>query len=269
MRRFLSILLSGCMVMPMLTAPAFAAAEVSTETLTPQMTYVDFSNADTAAGYIASGSTATSGYNNFNNGTIGMGNTGWGVNYITYLKVDASGITDNVISATLSMDVSGTTDNKRNGTYGAVNIAYTAWDNSLTYNTANTNGMLSGTQAGDTVTTSTKSYSEFETKTIDITDALKNDDDKVLTIAIYETEPAGGYVKNPSVKVKHSSSAGYTVTYSVYGIESTETVYEDEYPANIPDAAKACREGYVFKGLHLRTIGCNRHYRCHEIYGYI
>ena len=212
------------MVMPMLIAPAFAADEASTNKLTPQMTYVNYSNADTALGYIESGSTAASGYNNFNNGTIGMGNTGWGVNYIIYLKLDESGITDNIISAALSMDVSGTTDNKRNGTYGAVNIAYTDWDDSLTYSIANANGMLSGTQAGDTVTTSTKSSSVFETKTIDITGALKNDDDKVLTIAIYETAAGGGYIKNPSVEVKHSSSAGYTVAYSVYGIESTETV---------------------------------------------
>ena len=173
--------------------------------ITPQMTYVDYNNPSTAYGYIA---TAKAGYNKIsNNNTIAFANTGWNCNWITYLKIDASSITNNITCATLSIDVSGSTDSKRTTTYGAMLIGGTSWDDTLTYKKAG----LSGTLIGDTVSTTTKSATTFETKTINITDALKNDDDKIITIAIYETAAAGGYIKNPSVNIKATDDTDYKI----------------------------------------------------------
>ncbi|MGN1116227.1 MAG: hypothetical protein ACI4TH_06650, partial [Candidatus Ornithomonoglobus sp.] len=101
-----------------LTVNAGAEETLNTTKLTPLMTYVDYDAQDTAAGYVT---TAVSGYNNLTNGTIGFTNTGWGVDKIVYLKVDASSVTDTTIaSAKLSIDVSGSTDGKRATTYGAL-----------------------------------------------------------------------------------------------------------------------------------------------------
>lgn len=251
MKRYLSIILSICMLIPVLNIPAYADGEVKTTTITPQMTYVNYDQPNEAFGYIAAGSTAESGYNNLKNNTIGMGNTSYGVNFLTYLKVDASAVTDKtIISAVLKMEVSGSADTKRTCTYGAVAIPYTDWDNTLTYNKAVANGMLSGTPVGESVGTSSKSATGFETKTIDITDALKDKavGNRIITIAIYETSAGGGYIKNPSVEVKHTNLDGYTVTYSVNGVESSETIFYGYTPANVPKAENLAHEDEKFVG---------------------
>lgn len=68
---------------------------------------------------------------------------------------------------------------------------------------------------GGTVSTTTNNNTVFETLNFDITDALANDDDRIVTILIYETAAAGGYIKNPKVEVEHTSEAltGYTVKF--------------------------------------------------------
>ncbi len=243
MKRILSSAIALSLFASSVSIPVFA--EGST-TITPQMTWVDYNAADTAMGYIAAGSTARTGYHKISNGSIGWGNTNWGENKIAYLKVDASTITDsNIVSAVLSMDVSGSSDNKRTCGYGVLNVAYTDWDDTLTYNSANANGMTSGTTVGEMAWSSTKSSTVFETKTFDITDALVNDADRIVTLAIYETAAAGGYIKNPSVTVEHSNSSVYTVTYNVDGTVTEETVVEGEYVAEVPTTVKT---GYLFKG---------------------
>ena len=203
------------------------------------MTYVDYDNADMAIGYITDGSTARAGYNGISDGTINMSHTDWGENKITYLKIDASGITDaNIINAVLSLDVSGSSDSKRVCEYGILEIPYTDWDDTLTYNSAVSNNMLSGTVIGDTMWTSTKSADMFETKTIDITDVIKNDADRVVTLAIYETKAAGGYIKNPSVEIEHNNSAfGIAITANpdIGNIEATEEEQSIIYTAIVAE----------------------------------
>lgn len=180
---------------------------------TVKMTYVDYANADTSFGEIGTDETALAGYNKISNDTVRGANTSWGATYVTYLQVDASSIgTDAVISSvTLTIKVSGSTDSKRVTTYGA-GYNTSTWSESLTWNTAD----LSITTVGETVSTSTQSASTFEEKTIDITDAFKDDADNVVTILIYETAAAGGYIMNPSAEVIYydaSSAASYTVKY--------------------------------------------------------
>lgn len=175
-----------------------------------KMTYVDYDNPTTAIGEIAAGETSKAGYNKISGGSVGFGNTGWGENKITYIQVDASAIEGTITGATLTAEVSGI-DGKRSGVYG---VGYNAstWSADLTYETAD----KTITTVGKTYTTSTKKNTEFETATFDISNALVGDEDKVVTLLMYDTNPGCGYIKNPTVTVTYldaSQAATYTVKY--------------------------------------------------------
>ena len=175
-----------------------------------KMTYVDYDNPTTAIGEIAAGETSKAGYNKISGGSVGFGNTGWGENKITYIQVDASAIEGTITGATLTAEVSGI-DGKRPGVYG---VGYNAstWSADLTYETAD----KTITTVGNTYTTSTKKNTEFETATFDISNALVGDEDKVVTLLMYDTNPGCGYIKNPTVTVTYldaSQAATYTVKY--------------------------------------------------------
>lgn len=175
-----------------------------------KMTYVDYDNPTTAIGEIAAGETSKAGYNKISGGSVGFGNTGWGENKITYIQVDASAIEGTITGATLTAEVSGI-DGKRFGVYG---VGYNAstWSADLTYETAD----KTITTVGKTYTTSTKKNTEFETATFDISNALVGDEDKVVTLLMYDTNPGCGYIKNPTVTVTYldaSQAATYTVKY--------------------------------------------------------
>ena len=191
-------------------------AQEQTGAATVKMTYVDQSNPDQSMGEIAAGSTATAGYNKISGGEVGFGNTGWNVNYITYLQVDASALEGTIVSATLTAEFSGSTDSKRTTSWG-VGYNSSAWSADMTYNTADKSITLIGSEQG----VSTKSASTFESLTFDITDALVGDDDKVATIVIYETAAAGGYIKNPTVQVTTSTKA--TANYTVKFVDGNST----------------------------------------------
>ena len=136
-----------------------------------KLTYVDKDNPDVAIGEVAAGSTAQVGYNKISNGTVGFANTGWKVNYVGYIQVDASAVEGTIQNVSLTFDVSGSTDSKRTTGWG-VGYNSSAWSAAMTYNTAN----LSITTLGAQQWTSTKSSGTFETKTFDITDAFAEDD---------------------------------------------------------------------------------------------
>lgn len=192
-------------------APANVAAEENEKTnATVKMTYVDYNNPTTAIGLIEENNTAKSGYNKISGGKVEFGQTGWGVNYVTFINVDASAITDNIVKVTLTAEFSGSTDNKRVTVWG-VGYNDSEWSEKLTYEAAD----RSITTLGGTVSTTTNNNTVFETLNFDITDALANDDDRIVTILIYETAAAGGYIKNPKVEVEHTSEAltGYTVKF--------------------------------------------------------
>ncbi len=192
---------------------------------TVKMTYVDYNNPTTSYGEIASGSTARAGYNAVgDDGTVGFGNTSWGCNWITYIQIDASGLPADceIASATLSLDVSGSTDSKRTTAWG---VGYNAstWSAAMTYETAD----RSITTMGDLQWTTTKSASTFETKTFDITEVLADDADRIVTIIVYETAAAGGYVKNPTVSITYNPLYNYTVKSSLGTTIQSGTAYKN------------------------------------------
>ena len=98
--------------------------------------------------------------------------------------------------------MSGATDSKRTTGWG-VGYNSSAWSADMTYNTAD----LSITTLGAQQWTSTKSSGTFETKTFDITDAFAEDEDKIVTIVVYETAAAGGYLKNPSATINYTTGS--------------------------------------------------------------
>ena len=177
-----------------------------------KMTYVDYNNATTSYGEIAAGETARSGYNKISGGSVGFANTGWGVNFITYLQVDASALPSGatITSASLSFDQSGSTDSRRITCVGA-GYNSSAWSSTMTYNTAD----KTITPIGSQVWTSTTAAGTFEHKTINITDAFSGDADNIVTILLYETAAAGCYIKNPAVAIEYTTAtrANYTIKY--------------------------------------------------------
>lgn len=195
-------------------AAGTAGAWADTATATVKMTYINWNAQTTSYGEIAAGSTAKAGYNTISGGKVTMKNLGWGANCVTFLQVDASAISGTILKATLSADCSGSTDSKRTTTWG-VGYNSSTWSADMTYSTADT----TITKVGTTAATSSKSATTFNTLTFDITDAIKNDEDKVVTLLVYETQPAGGYIKNPAVEIEYStgSTADYTVNYQYDG----------------------------------------------------
>lgn len=175
-----------------------------------QMTWVDYNNPDNVIGAIPAGETARSGYSKISNGSVENAYAGWGENKITYLQVDASAIPGKIAKATLTADVTGSTDSKRTTTWG-VGYNSSTWSADLTWNTAD----RTITTIGETQSTTTKSATTFENKSFDITDAFSNDEDKVVTLLVYETAAAGGYIKNPKVTVECTFGAivPYTIKY--------------------------------------------------------
>ena len=185
-------------------------ALADTGSATVKMTWVDYNAPTESKGEIATGETARAGFNKIADGAVGFGNTGWGENKIAYLQVDASAFEGTITGATLMLDVSGSSDSKRQTAWG-VGYNSSDWSASMTYETAD----KSITLLGGTQSTSTKSASTFETKSFDIKDAFKNDADKIVTILVYETAAAGGYIKNPTVTIEYTNAAvaNYTVKF--------------------------------------------------------
>ncbi|MBQ8593073.1 MAG: hypothetical protein IJ467_02115, partial [Bacteroidaceae bacterium] len=189
------------MILLIMTMVVKAQTETVTEPVV-KMTYVDYNNPSTAMGEIAEGATARAGYNKISDdGIVGFNTIKWNENKITYIQVDASCYTGDIVSAKLAIEVSGSSDNKRTTGWG-VGYNSSVWSADMTYESAD----KTITTMGDLQWTSTKSSSTFETKTFDILDAFKNDEDKVVTLIVYETAAAGGYIKNPKVTIEAANA---------------------------------------------------------------
>lgn len=198
-----------------------------------KMTYVDYDQPSTAMGEIAAGASARAGYNKISDGSVAFANTGWGENKITYIQVDASCYTGDIVSAKLTVEVSGSTDSKRTTGWG-IGYNSSVWSADMTYETAD----KTITTMGEQQWTSTKSATTFETKTFDILDAFKGDADKVVTLVVYETAAAGGYIKNPVVAIE-AANADEITTYTVTYVDEAGAEIAEPFIANIMIGEKA------------------------------
>lgn len=171
-----------------------------------KMTYVDGTdaNANTSYGEVSEGKV---GYLKITGGQLALANKGWGANQITYIQVDASTIPGTITGATLSATLK-QSDARRPHDWG-VGYNSSTWSSSLTWNTAD----KSITRVGNTV--STNKYTPSVSATFDITDALKNDDDKIVTLLVYQTAADVGFITDPTVTVTYTTAqtADYTVKY--------------------------------------------------------
>lgn len=186
------------------------SARADTGSATVKMTYVDYDSPTTAIGEIPEGETARSGYNKISGGYVGFANIGWGKNCITYIQVDASGINGKITGAKLTADISGSTDSKRTTEWG-VGYNSSVWSADMTFDSAD----KTITTLGGTQWSSSKGSADFTTRTFDITAALENDDDKIVTLLVYEKQAAGGYIKNPTVSVEYIPAGAKVANYKV------------------------------------------------------
>jgi len=196
--------MGGAILSSMLVVPTTTMADEAQATV--KMTYVDGSkaNLDTSYGEVTEGEV---GYLKISNGALALGRESWGANQITYIQVDASTIPGTITGATLSATLK-QPDAKRARVWG-VGYNSSTWSSSLTWNTAD----KSITTVGSTVTT--KKSTADVSATFDITDALKTDDDKIVTLLVYQTAAGGGSIANPTVTVTYTTAqtAAYTVKY--------------------------------------------------------
>ena len=199
-----TLLMGGAILSSMLVVPTTTMADEAQATV--KMTYVDGSkaNLDTSYGEVTEGEV---GYLKISNGALALGRESWGANQITYIQVDASTIPGTITGATLSATLK-QPDAKRARVWG-VGYNSSTWSSSLTWNTAD----KSITTVGGTVTT--KKSTADVSATFDITDALKTDDDKIVTLLVYQTAAGGGSIANPTVTVTYTTAqtAAYTVKY--------------------------------------------------------
>ena len=227
-----------------LIAAAMMALGVSAESYTPtvKMTYVNQSSADTSYGEVTSAST---GFNTFSNGTVGFGNTGWGVNFITYIEVDASGLPENatVTEAKLTATVSGP---DRGHTF---NIGYntSAWSADLTYNTAD----KTATSLNSTLTT-TAGRGSTGTKTGDfiITDAFKSS--KKVTLLIWDTAAGGGTVSDVSASITYTTekTSSYYVVRELDSETQIDTItYKGTIVGTEVSASETDKGNFYFDGV--------------------
>lgn len=199
-----TLLMGGAILSSMLVVPTTTMADEAQATV--KMTYVDGSkaNLDTSYGEVTEGEV---GYLKISNGALALGRESWGANQITYIQVDASAIPGSITGATLSATLK-QPDAKRPRVWG-VGYNSSTWSSSLTWNTAD----KSITTVGNTV--ETKKSTADVSATFDITDALKNDDDKIVTLLVYQTAAGGGSIADPTVTVTYTTAqtAAYTIKY--------------------------------------------------------
>ena len=227
----------------MLVVPTTTMADEAQATV--KMTYVDGSkaNLDTSYGEVTEGEV---GYLKISNGALALGRESWGANQITYIQVDASTIPGTITGATLSATLK-QPDAKRARVWG-VGYNSSTWSSSLTWNTAD----KSITTVGSTVTT--KKSTADVSATFDITDALKTDDDKIVTLLVYQTAAGGGSIANPTVTVTYTTAqtAAYTVKYVCNSTEiktaETRTGIVNQKPeleSSDKDAIKVTTDGVL------------------------
>ena len=211
-----------------------------------KMTYISKDDADKAFGEIVEGETAETGFNKISGGKVEFANEGWGVNFITYLQVDASKIEGNITSVNLTFEGSGAVNGSRTICYG-VGYNSSVWAADMTYNTADRNITL----IGETKWTTSKSGTSFDKLSFDITEAVKESENGIATILIYSISNAGGgYIKNPVVLVEATTAPTYDVTFKeTNGAEVTVKVNNQDVTkgTKLPDGSyifSATAEGY-------------------------
>lgn len=183
-------------------------------TATVKMTYVDGGNADASYGEVT---TVAIGYLKISNTSLALGNSGWGANNVAYLQVDASAIDGTITNATLSATLKNTTG-KRNADY---HVGYNSsdWSSTLTWNIAD----KSVTTIGDAVSVA---KAQSTTGTFDITDAFKNDDDKIVTLLVYCTNAGGSDFSDPTVTITYAAAGAKTYNYTISAVAGETTLKE-------------------------------------------
>ena len=198
---------SGAWALEQLTAPV-------------KMTYVSGTDADAGTSY-GEVATAYCGYNTIKNGSVELGNKGWGVNNIAYLQVDASAIPAGATIITASLQVDCQQISARGLNYG-VGYNTTAWSSTMTWNTADRSITTLGSVINGSKTTTDKQ------NTFNIKAAFDGDADNIVTILVYQTAAGGGYVKNPVATITYTTDPVFTATFTeTNSLAPTVTIYSD------------------------------------------
>ena len=119
-------------------------------------------------------------------------------------------IPGNILKATLKAKVSGAIDGDRPTCWG-VGYNDSEWLPSMTWNN-NSNKSITLLDGGKWTTTN--SENTFEDKEFNITGAFTNDDDKIVTLLVYETEAGSGYFKEPYVEIQYEPTVKEKLSFA-------------------------------------------------------
>ncbi|MBQ3805375.1 MAG: hypothetical protein II844_06160 [Prevotella sp.] len=197
--------------------------EVTRTEAAPQvkMTYVNYNDPEVSYGEVE---TAETGFNSVSN-SVGFANTGWGVNFITYMQVDLSEYKGkDAKNVLLTFDGSGAIAGTRAMIFG-VGYNTSTWSSDMTYNTADKTITVLGDAQGGTATEETA----FDTYTFDITNAFTADADGVLNIIAYATIAGGAYIQNPSVSIIFAEESETVSNDPTNIVNSGEVLYQQDF----------------------------------------
>lgn len=182
---------------------------------TVKMTYINGSAADASYGEVE---TAYCGYNKISGGKVELANSGWGVNNIAYLQIDASAVPAGATITNASLSVDCQQISARGLNYG-VGYNTSAWSSTLTWNTADRSITTMGSVINGSKTTTDK------TNVFDISAAFAGDEDNIVTILVYQTAAGAGYVKNPVATITYTMESAYSVTFTeTNGVDAKVTL---------------------------------------------
>ena len=218
MKKFYSLLVAVLM-----TVMGSLGVVAATVPATVKMTYISGTDADVSKSYGAV-TTAYAGYNKISNGKVELSNKTWGVNNIAYLQVDASATPGPIKKVTLSGKFQQISARGMNYAFG---YNSSEWSESLTWDTADRSITLI---SGATVTCS--KATEDKEATVDITAAFDADEDKIVTIIVYNTAAGAGYIKDATATVEYEKADEVLVDFPF----SDET-----HPTMVPDGSNGDR----------------------------
>ncbi len=186
----------------------------TTGSATVKMTYINGSDNSVGSSF-GEVPSATAGYNNgykwstgpgYSISTVGLGNKDWGVNNIIYLQVNASAIPGRIAKVTLKANASGNADRETEWGAGYTNMG---WSSDMTWNSVDAAGGRNITDLTPVANRPVVAKNATNEISLDITNAIINDPDKIATIVVYETRPGGGMFSNPTVEVEYYPTYTY------------------------------------------------------------
>ena len=184
---------------------------------TSRMTHISGTDADKGTSY-GEEYTATTGYNKISN-TVELANSGWGVNNIVYVQVDATDVPNEatITAATLALSAQESANQREH----AIGVGYNSsvWSATMTWNTA--------TRAITTIG-ATKAAAKNSTTALSYDIIAGVSKGNATTFLIYDTAAGGCTLSNVTATITFTTETTYTASFTeTNSLSPAVTIYSD------------------------------------------